>query len=728
MKISLRVQIVGLGTLVLVAGMLAYLALAIRLVSRDKLAYVYDASGALVAARAEELRANLGALADRLQVVAEQGRQQGDAAVDLTVRSLVRADPQLLAVELWHKRGQSFERRYRFISQEALAQAGLPLGAIAALHDSEPLPFARLQAGELVVRNNSIPPDIPLLTLAVADATRQQIVVADLQPQRLMRLFGSSAFHTTYAIDSRGALLLHPDIERMVTNPAPPPASIVETAFAPKIERGVQEVDTAAGTLITAFARAQSGLAVIAELPKARALRAVTDLVTQATIFAALVLLIALVLTLLSSQRIVAPLRRLHQAAARISQGNLDVTLPVGGSAEVAALTDSFNRMSAALADRETRYLGLVGSLGGGVAHEINNPLAVIMINQSFVADQLDAAIRGGKVPASAGLTETLAAVREAQAAAKRVKGIVSDLQAFACMADEPQGAVDVGATIDAALNLVENELRYRARLVKTYAPGAVVLGSRAQLGQVFVNLLVFAARAIPEGDAPNQEVRVEVKPHADVVLIEISDTGRGLPPETVTRVFDPFFSAGGTDAPIGLALCHSIVTRMGGAISLESTVGQGTSIRLSLPKAPADVVVTRQTPAPEAAPRRGRVLVVDDDLLVRGVIGRLLETEHDVTLAADATDALAKIAASPDYDLVLCDLLMPNVTGMDLHHAVSERVPALAERIVFMTGAAFTTRAEEFLKAVPNRCLRKPFDLDELRRLAAEHAARRAP
>jgi len=189
-------------------------------------------------------------------------------------------------------------------------------------------------------------------------------------------------------------------------------------------------------------------------------------------------------------------------------------------------------------------------------------------------------------------------------------------------------------------------------------------------------------------------------------------------------RIFDPFFTtkAVGEGTGLGLAICHGIVKANGGEIAVESTVGHGTLFRVTLPPSLSVSVVEPQAarlpshrvPAPHD--EKMRVLVVDDDPLVGRAVKRTLGSHHHVTLATNGSQALDELLKSDPYDVILCDLMMPEMTGMALHAALVQRAPALAERMIFLTGGAFTSAAREFLDVVPNPRLEKPFDLRNLR------------
>jgi len=369
------------------------------------------------------------------------------------------------------------------------------------------------------------------------------------------------------------------------------------------------------------------------------------------------------------------------------------------------------------LADR----MASMGRLAGGVAHEINNPLSYVIANLTFVSDELPRLA----IPADrrTDLDETL---EEAREGLDRVREIVRDLRAFSRPVDDRHGLVDPRAVLESAIGLCRNEIRHRARIVMELTDAPHVYASEARLGQLFLNLLLNAAYAIPEREAEGHEIRVKLCADATGgVEIEITDTGVGIAPEHLPHVFDPFFTTKplGEGRGLGLAVCHGIVHALGGEIGIDSTPGRGTTVRLSLPSAPADSrLPPRVTSGPTSKPpsSRASVLVVDDDPLVAKALKRALRG-HDVTVATGGREAIERIASGQRFDLVLCDIMMPDVTGMDVYDAARREGRSLEDAFVFITGGAFTTRAREFLTDVPNRVLEKPFDVQAIRDLVRE-------
>jgi PAS domain S-box-containing protein len=361
------------------------------------------------------------------------------------------------------------------------------------------------------------------------------------------------------------------------------------------------------------------------------------------------------------------------------------------------------------LADR----MASVGTLAAGVAHEINNPLAAVIANLDMALQDVETIVAP---PPDLGDE-----LKDARSAADRVREIVRDLKIFSRVQEDRRGAVDVQKVLESTLRMAWNEVRHRARLIKNYTPVPRVDANESRLGQVFLNLIVNAVQAIPEGNVGANELRISTALEDDRVIIRISDTGCGMTPEVQARLFTPFFTTKptGVGTGLGLAISHRIITSLGGTLTFTSTLGRGTEFRVALPVAPADAVpITERIPLLGSATRRGTVLVVDDEESLAHAIRRYLATDHEVEALANGRDALDRIRAGTRYDVILCDLMMPQMTGMELHDAVLRLDPAQARRMVFLTGGAFTQSARDFIESVPNRRIEKPFDLKALRNL----------
>jgi PAS domain S-box-containing protein len=366
-----------------------------------------------------------------------------------------------------------------------------------------------------------------------------------------------------------------------------------------------------------------------------------------------------------------------------------------------------------------------VGTLAAGVAHEINNPLAAVMANLEYIADMLGRVSREDMAPMTRAANdawirdEIKPSLDDAREAAERVRFIVRDLKMFSRSPSEDAiGPVDVKTTMESSLRMAWTEIRHRARLVKNYGRVPSVDGNEARLGQVFLNLVVNAAQAMPEGRAADNEIRVSTRLQGECVIIEVSDTGAGMPPEVRSRVFDAFFTTKGVGVGtgLGLAICHRIVTDMGGTLTVESEVGVGTTFRVSLAVARTQAIEAVRPPQAVPAGRRGRILVVDDEAMVIRVVRKILSKEHDVVAMLEAKEALALCERGEEFDLILCDLMMPVMSGMELYQELVRVAPEQAERIIFVTGGAFTDTGRRFLSETQKEYIEKPFNSANLR------------
>ncbi len=371
-----------------------------------------------------------------------------------------------------------------------------------------------------------------------------------------------------------------------------------------------------------------------------------------------------------------------------------------------------------------------IGTLAAGVAHEINNPLAAVIANLDYVMEGLanrsdPSAGRAGRSDALT-LEDIRGPLTDARDAAQRVRFIVRDLKVFSrSPTEEANGPVDVKATMESSIGMAWNEIRHRARLIKEYGTVPPVEANEARLGQVFLNLLVNAAQALPEGKADKSEIRIRTRLDGAQVIIEVSDTGAGIPPEIIGRIFDAFFTTKtvGAGTGLGLAISQRIVTDMGGTLTVESKVGYGTTFRVALPVARREAPMLTPIGVPiQGGSRRGRILVVDDEALVARVVQRMLAKEHDVVTALVAREALAMCAAGETFDLILCDLMMPEMTGMDLYRKLMVVAPDQANKMIFLTGGAFTASARAFLTEPPKEYIEKPFDAANLRALVQRY------
>ncbi|MGC4087939.1 MAG: ATP-binding protein [Polyangiaceae bacterium] len=364
-----------------------------------------------------------------------------------------------------------------------------------------------------------------------------------------------------------------------------------------------------------------------------------------------------------------------------------------------------------------------LGTLAAGVAHEINNPLTYVSTNLAMIEEALESSVDNRE-----DFERTLASlrlmVRDARDGASRIARIVRDLKTLSRGDGVESAEVDVVAVLGRCLLLADHEIRHKARVVREFSAVPRVFTDEGKLMQIALNLLMNAAQSIPEGDIESNLLRVALRTQGSSLLIEISDTGSGMTPDVAANLFDPFFttkfSTGGTG--LGLAICRSLAGDLGGTIDFDTAPGVGSTFRVSLPlnASPAQATVV---PTPIAATSRPlRVLVIDDEAAVGRLIQRILHG-HDVVVETLAARALERLRAGEHFDSVLCDVMMPGMSGVDFHELLSVENAALASRVVFMTGGAFSERATSFLSTLTNLVLNKPFDPAQVRAFVAKSA-----
>jgi len=371
------------------------------------------------------------------------------------------------------------------------------------------------------------------------------------------------------------------------------------------------------------------------------------------------------------------------------------------------------------------RVIGL-GSLATGITHDINNPLSCVLSNLEIALEDLPGleALIGGDPPRGAirhPALERLAGIKEAlqdaQLGAHRVRDSIRSLKVFSRMGDEAATPLPLAKIVESALLMASHEIRDRARVVMEIPPALKVFASESRLGQVFLDLLVNAAHAIAPGDRDANTIRLAAQQQGDRVVIEVADSGTGIRPEHLARIFEPFFTTKpvGQGTGMGLAISRGVVESLGGTLTLQSELGRGTVFRLELRSAGSEPV------APEAlhsVPCTGhQILVVDDEASIGNVFRRALGRGNAVATALSGREALAMIEAGQRFDVIVCDMMMPEMTGMLLQQRVRAQAPALAERFIFMTGCALNPLVRTFLDGTTSPWIEKPITLPQLTR-----------
>ena len=367
---------------------------------------------------------------------------------------------------------------------------------------------------------------------------------------------------------------------------------------------------------------------------------------------------------------------------------------------------------------RADRMLSM-GTLAAGIAHEINNPLAYVLNNLRLSREEIEQELTNDRQQL---IRQQL---DEAGQGARRIRDILRDLQTLVREDQTRKSKSDVNEVMASCIRMCSNEIRHRAQL-KNELDDAIppVAIDESRLGQIFLNLLVNAAQSMDEGSVHQNVIELSSTVEENFVVVRIRDTGKGIEPTHLDKIFEPFFTTktGETSSGLGLAICRNLISKTGGQLHVESQIDVGTTFTMKLPKAsPSKMQEAKNLPAQTESTnvRAANVLVIDDEELVGRSIRRALR-KHDVQVVTSGKDAIRLLCATPNpkIDIVFCDVMMPELSGIEVFETVNKQIPSIAQRFVFMTGGAFTPRARRFLESVSNTCLEKPFDLHEIRRL----------
>lgn len=354
-----------------------------------------------------------------------------------------------------------------------------------------------------------------------------------------------------------------------------------------------------------------------------------------------------------------------------------------------------------------------LGQLAAGVGHEINNPLFYVMMKVEKLLSQSE----------QKGLIPEMFQLEDVQQGLQKIQTIVKELKSFSRgHFDETPTNVSIESILFSAIGMARNQIRHRARLkIEIQKNLPLVEGNEARLGQVFLNLIINAAQAIEPGNADANEI--EIKAYYDAfeqVIVEVRDTGKGIPEEIRRNLFQPFYTTKpvGEGTGLGLSICHSILSKYNGYISFESQVGKGSLFLVSLPASEAALAQGDQVPEILAKKPTvsGRVLLIDDDEELLSVLEGVIASEHDTVAFSDARLALKFIEEqNSEFDCIVCDLMMPNMDGAEFYSELRKLRPQLCERMMFMTGGSFTEKTDEFLSQPNVRFKEKPIHSTEL-------------
>jgi PAS domain S-box-containing protein len=404
---------------------------------------------------------------------------------------------------------------------------------------------------------------------------------------------------------------------------------------------------------------------------------------------------------------------RRRDGAAREADLSISPVFDDRGEVEhyVELMRDVTARREAEAAMQQSERLTSLGMLAAGVAHEINNPMTYVLGNLEHLSELTGEGLLTVDPAADVDAGSCLA---DCIHGARRVIEIVSDLRALSQPRQDEHAVASSLQVIETCLRMAQSQIRHRAEVVRRFPTEDLWFSVSSQrLSQVLLNLILNAAQAMSPADAATNKLTVSVRRRADGRgEISVADTGTGMTFEVAQRIFDPFFTTKdtGVGTGLGLSICHSIVTAAQGEILVESELGKGTCFRIVLPLAQ----LAEETAATQSASLRGlSVLVVDDEPGVLTAIRRMLA--HCRTSTASSVKQALDMIEHDHFDLVLSDVMMAEVNGVELVNTLRDRQPALAKRVCLMSGGLIGNDLEQAVKTIGVPLLHKPLTRGEL-------------
>ena len=405
----------------------------------------------------------------------------------------------------------------------------------------------------------------------------------------------------------------------------------------------------------------------------------------------------------ISAQNTIFPVRDLNGNIARIGGISIDMT-------DLNHARDQLQRAQDNL--HQSEKLAALGQLLAGVAHELNNPLAVVLGRASILQEKLRD-------------TPHAAPLQKLREAADRCARIVKTFLAMARQTGPRRAMVEVNELVESALEMTTYGLRKsNVTYSKSLLPAPLFIEvDQDQLIQVLTNLILNAQHALEERPADRHvDIAASLSDDGQWLSLSVADNGPGVPAAIAPRIFDPFFTTKsvGQGTGLGLSVCRSMVEAHGGTLKLETTPGGGATFRVALP-----AHMSRATSGADAAAggnamqMRGRILVVDDEVEIAAILADCLTPIGiECIIAADGQSALARIREM-SFDGIFCDVSMPGMDGISFFQTLRDSIPALAERLIFISGDVLHRDWDRIKSSIGRPIIEKPFDPQQVREAA---------
>jgi signal transduction histidine kinase/ActR/RegA family two-component response regulator len=474
--------------------------------------------------------------------------------------------------------------------------------------------------------------------------------------------------------------------------------------------------DSSKALLVTASA-APSPFSIVIDQTNAEAYAGIENLKEALTVFGVVFIVIAMGSMIFILRSFTRPVEILTEAARRIGDGDFSGGFKLDRADEIGVLSKTLDDMKTKVKSSydllmQSEKMALMGQVVAGIAHELNNPLTIVIGNvQLMMMREMN--------------EKNLQSLTRIRDGSERASKIVKNLLTFARQERPERKPTDVNAILRKALELRAYELNVSNIEVGTELSPDVTetMADPHQLQQVFLNLIVNAEHAMIESHGKGV-LRISTRLDNGRILIFFTDDGPGIPHENLRRIFEPFFTTKpvGKGTGLGLSICQGIIGEHGGHIDVESTAGRGATFIIELP-------VQKWIPRADAAPpaprtsggSRKRILVVEDEAQIRQLLEDVLRgAGHNVETAANGRIAL-DILDHQKYDLIISDVKMPEISGPDFYAALKRKGAALEQRLVFITGDLMNPETLQFIESTGRAWLGKPFDIEAITRTISD-------
>ncbi|NOZ87700.1 MAG: response regulator, partial [Deltaproteobacteria bacterium] len=391
--------------------------------------------------------------------------------------------------------------------------------------------------------------------------------------------------------------------------------------------------------------------------------------------------------------------------------------------------------------------LASLGQMAAGIAHEINNPLSIILPNIDLLDRRYKSLLEYLEILENNNFKKALEfkknegfpkvlyeipeIIAECKEAGARIQATTEEMRNFTRKSEDTGILVDVCELLESSMALVKTQIKFKARINKELPKGLTrIVAHKAELGQAFFNILLNAGQAIEGGKEEENWIRVSAEQVGDLIKVEIANTGEPIPKENIGKLFDPFFTTKGErqGTGLGLSICYDTVRKHGGKIEVSSGEDIETVFRIWIPlDTGIKLDAGNEAEDDEQDLERPKLLLIDDEILILKSYSRLLSPKFEIETVGSG-EAAIEVLESPVgavFDLILCDLMMPGVTGIDVYERIRQKSKKKAGRFIFLTGGTFTPDATRFLRDSGVPTISKPVKAQRLISLLKKYAMR---